>query len=916
MANYNSLASELRQALGYDQVITDELLCEVLAVDASLYALTPKIIVKARHADEISTILEACHKHQTPVTFRAAGTSLSGQAVTDSVLLMMDDGWTHVRVLDDGARVYSQPGVIGAHVNRALQPYQRKIGPDPASIDSCMVGGIAANNSSGMCCGTAQNSYQTMADLQFILADGTQVNTADLVSVEQFRLSHKSLLDSLAALSEKTKADSELAQLIRHKYRLKNTNGFSLNALIDYDDPLDVLTHLMIGSEGCLGFISGITYETVPDYELKSTALFLFPRLESACQWVVDNSDLDTSAIELMDDRALASVPQPLADQISTNRYEVGLLLECQAENDQTLAEKIAAVNTRINQSDCSQSIPFTTDNTQRKELWDIRKGIIPTIASQRRPNTSVIIEDIAFPVADLASGINELTAIFHKHHYLDISIVGHAKDGNLHFVVCHDFSHEKERTQFAHLMDDMAQLVIAYGGSLKGEHGTGRNMAPFVEQEWGTKAYQLMHAIKELLDPAGLLNPGVVLNDDKQVHVKALKALPITHPVIDQCMECGYCESVCPTTLLSLTPRQRIAMARQRERLASLADTPEHQKQRAHNARLFDRLAVDSCATTSMCRSKCPVGIDTGDYILQQKQLTPSLMARVMTYTAPLHGVGLWLTRLVIKTRHWLVQRGLSLQSKWPDAPKSATTETCQSDHKAVFFSTCVGKTFSSNQSEDDARELKDVLISLMNKANITMIDGSSLNPCCGLPYKSQGLFDIAETKGASLVAHLQKLSENGRYPVVFDASPCVEQILPLLPKHIRTYDACGFVDHFVKPQLTITPKSETIALHVPCSSQKMGLSDTMISLAQACVDEVIVPNDIECCGFAGSKGFSQPEINAHALRKLKPQLPRRVTRGFSNSASCEIGLSRNSGIPYQSLLYLLDEVSHSPET
>ena len=911
MANYSSLASELRQGLGYDQVITDELLCEVLSVDASLYALTPKVIVKARNADEVSDILRACHKHHAPVTFRAAGTSLSGQAVTDSVLLMMDDGWTHVRVLDDGERVYCQPGVIGAHVNRALVPYQRKIGPDPASIDSCMIGGIAANNASGMCCGTAQNSYQTMANMQFILADGTQVNTLDLVSIEQFQNSHKQLLTELKTLSEETKADTDLAEMIRHKYRLKNTTGFSLNALIDYENPIDILTHLLIGSEGCLGFISGITYDTVPDYELKSTALLLFPRLESACEWVASHPDLDTSAIELMDDRALASVPKQLDGLITPASHEVALLVECQAENETVLAQKVDAVMASLSESDTTQSIQFTTDDSLRKQLWAIRKGIIPTIASTRRPNTSVIIEDIAFPVADLAKGIKDLSAMFRNNHYLDISIVGHAKDGNLHFIITHDFAHEHEKKQFANLMSDLTNLVVSYGGSLKAEHGTGRNMAPFVEQEWGTQAYQLMQRIKHIFDPKGLLNPGVIINDDKQVHLNNLKALPITHPVVDQCMECGYCESVCPTTQLSLTPRQRIAMARQRERIANSADTPEHQKQLQHNAQLFKTLAVDSCATTSMCRTKCPVGIDTGEYILEQKQLDPTVFARLMKLTAPIHGVGLFIGRLVVKSRHWLVSKGLAVKTNWPAAPKNAATASHSSANKGVYFSTCVEKTFSNDKSETSHRELKDVLVSLMNKANIELIDATRLNPCCGLPYKSQGLFDTAQTKGMALVEHLRKLSEDGKYPIVFDASPCVEQILPLLPKNVRAYEACDYINQFVKPKLSIKPKAETIALHIPCSSRKMGFESTMQELANACAKEVILPNDIECCGFAGIKGMTKPEVNAHALRKLKPQLPRRVSRGFSNSGSCEIGLTNHSGIPYQSLLYLVDEVS-----
>lgn len=913
MANYSSLASELRQKLGYDQVITDELLCEVLAVDASMYQLTPKVIVKARSASEVSEVLKSCQTHKAPLTFRAAGTSLAGQAITDSVLLMMDDGWTQIKVLDEGERVYAQPGVIGAHVNRKLAPYQKKIGPDPASIDSCMIGGIAANNASGMCCGSAQNTYQTMSSMQFILADGTRVNSADLVSVDQFKNSHAELLARLHELGKQTRADQPLADMIRHKYRLKNTTGFSLNSLVDYEDPLDILTHLLIGSEGCLGFISGITYDTVPDYRMKATALYLFPKLESACQWVVDNQQLQTNAIELMDNKALASVPQQLTGLIQPAAGEVALLIECQAETLAELENQVANVTSSLSGTDSTQHVTFTTDNPTRNKLWAIRKGIAPSIASTRRANTSVIIEDIAFPVPKLAEGIKRMSDIFMNNHYLDISIVGHAKDGNLHFIIANDFANDNEISQFSALLKDMAELVVSFGGSLKAEHGTGRNMAPYVEKEWGSKAYELMQEIKTLFDPDNLLNPGVILNEDKEVHVKNLKQLPIAHPMVDQCMECGLCESVCPTTKLSLTPRQRIVMARTRERLAESDQTPEQIKQLQHCDQLFSKLAVDSCATTSMCKTKCPVGIDTGEFILEQKQRRPSVTARLMSWLAPVHGLGIVTAKLFLRGRHWLVDKGLQTHSIIPNAPKSVELNRKSSAQKGIYFSTCTERTFSNDKTNSNGKEIIEVLNSLMVKADIELVNVTKLNHCCGLPYKSQGLFNTAESKALKLADHLQQISENGKHPIVFDASPCVQQVLSYLPKSVKTYEACDYVNQFVIPKITVRPVAETVALHVPCSSSKMGLRDTLISLAERCAEEVVVPKDIDCCGFAGSKGFTQPELNQHALRTLKKQLPRRVKRGFSNSGSCEIGLTNNAEIPYQSLLYLVDEASES---
>jgi len=297
-----------RRLIPPERLFDDPLSTLAFGTDASFYRLIPKLVVRVESEAEVVRLLHLATRHKVPVTFRAAGTSLSGQAISDSVLIVLGDYWNGREIRDGGNQIRLQPGVIGAQANAVLAPLGRKIGPDPASINACKIGGIVANNASGMCCGTAQNSYQTLAGMRLVLADGTVLDSEDERGVAAFRQSHGALLEQLAELGRETRANTALAERIRHKYRLKNTTGLSLNALVDFDDPLDILTHLMVGSEGTLGFISSVTYNTVPEYPHKASALIVFPDVDTCCRAVPVLKQQPVAAVELLDRRSLRSV--------------------------------------------------------------------------------------------------------------------------------------------------------------------------------------------------------------------------------------------------------------------------------------------------------------------------------------------------------------------------------------------------------------------------------------------------------------------------------------------------------------------------------------------------------------------------------------------------------------------------------
>ncbi len=571
-----ALADALTRIIGRERVLTRPIERVAYASDASFYRLIPQAVVLAKGVGEVQGLFQFSRTHRVPMTFRAAGTSLSGQAVTDGILVEVARHWRQVRVEDGGKRVRVQPGVIGGHVNQALKAFRAKMGPDPASINTCMMGGILANNSSGMCCGVTQNAYHTLDSITFVLPSGTVIDTADPDADESFRQREPVLCRGLLDLKREIEANPLLTERIRAKYRMKNTTGYSLNAFVDFERPVDIFRNLLIGSEGTLAFIAEAVLNTVPDLPVKYTGLLLFPTVHAACAAIAPLRDADAKALELMDRASLRSVEdQPgIPPNIKGLPAEAaGLLAEFQAaeEADRTTLEKLA--RDAVGGLQLLEPGRFTHDAGEQALLWKIRQGLYPSVGAARRRGTTVIIEDVVFPIPSLADATVELIRTAARHAYEEAIVFGHAKDGNLHLTITQSYNTQAEVDRYARFMDDMVRLVVTqYGGALKGEHGTGRNIAPFVETEWGPEAYAIMKRLKKLVDPDGMLNPGVILNPDPKAHLADLKSLPGIEDEVDKCIECGYCESKCPSQELTLTPRQRIVVRREMVRLGGKA--------------------------------------------------------------------------------------------------------------------------------------------------------------------------------------------------------------------------------------------------------------------------------------------------------------------------------------------------------
>ena len=928
MDKYGTFVKEISRLIDRERIYTDPLRTLAWGTDAGFYRLIPKVVVRLDNEDEAVLALRTASALEVPVTFRAAGTSLSGQAISDSVLLVAGKSWEGYRLLDPAAHAIAlQPGIVGARVGEILKPYKRVFTPDPASKKSAMVGGIVANNASGMKCGTHANSDRVLRSIRVVLADGTVLDTADADSREAFRRTHGALLDELDLIRRAIADDTELYELIKYKYSIKNVTGLNLLPFILFDDPFDILAHCMVGSEGTLAFISEVSVNTAPEMPYSASAMLYFRDMAEAARAVIALQKAGTvQSCELLDKKSLASVNDPHGPGLTA------LLLSTEADTEQQLQQQIADTMETLKPFTLAFPAHFSTDPAEVAAWWQMRSGVFPAVGGTRPAGTTALIEDVAFHIDDLEEGIVALAALLEDCGYEQACIYGHALAGNFHFILAQSFETQADIDKYKHLMNEIEALIVGrFNGSLKAEHGTGRNMAPFVEAEWGPKAWALMKRVKAAFDPAGILNPGVIFNDDPECFVRSMKPLPLCDPHVDRCIECGFCEVNCVSCGLTLSARQRIVTQREISRLRRDGSDPARLRELEKEFVYYGR---ETCAGDGLCSTSCPMGINTADLIhdIRRRDLSATGRKAGKWAAAHLAGVsdGLRLALGAASATHRVIgdkgvdtlgralhKIGLPLWTASLPAPFNPAhlATSAPAERRVVYYPSCLNRVMGPGDEEKGRPEaLADVFVRLCRKAGFQVIFPKDMEKlCCGMIWESKGMPDIADSKTAELEAALAIASEGGKIPVVCDQSPCLHR----MREHITSmplFEPAEFILDYLAPYLRFTPVDTPIAVHVTCSTRRMGIADKIVRLASMCSRHVTVPAEVGCCGFAGDKGFTFPELNKWGLRKLRPAIEAAgAVEGYSNSRTCEIGLTTNSGIPYKSIVYLVDQCTEA---
>ena len=935
------LRSELVELLGEERVLARAIDLVRYASDASPYRRLPAVVVMAHDAADVARVLDYARRTGQPVNFRGGGTSLNGQAQTDGIMIDVRRWFSGVRVEDEGRLARLKSGTLLGLANRLLERHGYRLGPDPASKDIATIGGVIANNSGGMRCGVQWDSYSTIESLTLVLACGVAIDTAAPDAEQRFAAAAPELAAGLLELRAELLADEQLAQRVRHKYEIKNVTGYRLCALLDADTPLEIFRRLVVGSEGTLAFIAEAVMRTRPEPARTTLAWLYFADIDSAAEAVPALVAAGARATELRVAPALIAAAWNMAGTPESWRElpfeSAALIVEFGADDEQGLDALEAAAAGVLAEHDLIRPAAFSRDPGEIEMAWRVREGLFGLVGRLRPLGSALIIEDVCVPPARIAECARDLQGLLATHEFL-VGVAGHASAGNLHFQLTPDFSKAEDLSRYHAFMEELVELILGkYDGSLKAEHGTGVNMAPYVEREWGEKATAMMWRIKELADPDGVLNPGVVLNRDPDVHLKHLKTQPEIEESAAHCVECGFCEPVCPSRNVTTTPRQRIVVRREMARQEE--GSPVYEALMAD----FEYDAIQTCAADGSCQSVCPVAIDTGvlmkDFRRRERsdreEAVGLLLARryaaveraARAGLAGAHAAAGLLGDRAVATVPHTIRRRVSSEvvptypaSMPPSAPRRLPAAP-RAGAAAVYLPACLNRIFGNPDGLAAEPSVPEALVSISSRAGLPVwIPQDVAGHCCATPWSSKGYQRGQDHMAAKTAAALWRWSDGGALPVVVDASSCSHGLLqdvgPRLSdgererfEQIEVLDSIAWAHDRLLPRLQVTSRVATAAIHPTCSAAHLGLAGKLEAIARELADEVIVPAAASCCGMAGDRGLLHPELPASALRDEAAELAGEpIDAHLCSNRTCEIGLQEITGAPYASFILLLE--------
>ena len=899
----------------------------------------PQAVVMARDAGDVAKVLAYGREQGIPVTFRAGGTSLNGQGQSDGILVDVRRHFGGVAVEDDGAIARgSSPARVLGHANRVLAPHGRKLGPDPASTD---IATRRRRDRQQLRRDALRRRPRTptrrVRSLTFVLPSGTTIDTAAPGAAERFAEAEPELAAGLAEIRDEIRADAELSERIRRKFEIKNTTGYRLCAFLDADEPLEIFRRLLVGSEGTLAFIAEAVFETVPLPARTTTAWVHFPDIDAG-----DRPGPRAGRRRRHRGRADGRAG---ADH---RRLEHGR----RARGVEGAAARVGGAAGRVRRRRRRRSSTTTwpgpseilaareidpPDRLHPRPRGD--RGLLarargparPDRARCGRPGTALIIEDVCVPPERIAEGARDIQALLGEHGFLP-GVAGHASAGNLHFMLTPDFAKQEDLERYEAFMAELVELIVdKYDGSLKAEHGTGINMAPYVEREWGEKATELMWRVKQLADPDGVLAPGVRPQPrprrppaqpeddagdrgvgDHLRRVRLLRAgLPEPRPDDDAApADRAAARDGAPARgLAGAAGAARGVRVRRRSRPAPPTAPASSPARSGSTPASWSR----SCAAPPH-RAGRSDGAGDGEALGHGR-------GRLARRPAPRRPAGAGGPK-----------RGQSLPPPAPaKLPSDASTRapppsTCP---PAPTASSAPPRLTGRNAPYGGKAALDPVveaLVEVSARAGLPVwIPEDVAGTAAGCPGARKGFGEAhspqGERDGRAALA-LERgggAADRGRRRLLHRsiADPgegvLAEENAERLAK-LEILDSVAWAHDRLLPWLEVGEKVGSATVHPTCATRHLGLAHRLEALADALADDVYVAPSATCCGFAGDRGISHPELTAAATAPEAAEVAgRHFDAHLSSNRTCEIGLERATGEPYESVILLLERLTRA---
>ena len=866
------------------------------STDASIYQVQPAGVVAPATREDVRATVEFAREHDTSLVARGAGSSLTGNAVGEGIVVDTSRHLNDIVQIDaenEVARV--QPGVVLDDLNEALSGHGLYFPPDPSTSSTCTIGGMVANDAAGPHSVKHGTTRENVRGVECVLADGRVVEF------------DKKDGDALAQLLEEDTSEgrlyrevrdlrSELAEEIESQYPdvERNSSGYDLRSAAAPDGAWIDLANLIVGSEGTLAFISEVTLELTKRPETRAAALCFYEDVIGAAAAVAPALRGDPSAVELIDDTVLAYARDAWDLELIPDAAGAALLIEVETNP----GEQTAALQSVVDAADTETCLGQRTATTSEEQdrLWKVRKASNPLL--NRRPGDEQalsFIEDAAIPPEKLPEYLRAVREVLMSHD-LDASVFGHAGQGVLHIKPFLNLKTDADRERLRSVSNAVHETVLEFDGCVSGEHGDGRLRSTYLESMYGSDIYSGFQRIKDAFDPNGVFNPGNVVpagdasvaKPDEELRYDGYDPSTIETAldfadeggfasVIEQCNGCSKCRTsddgvMCPSYRGA---EREVTSTRGRANALRGAINGELGRD-ALTDEWFQSEVLDLCLSCKACETECPTGVDMSKLKTEAKHRKHKrdgvpLRSRVFGHIRKANKVGSWLASIANPLREFTPGRVLLEKILGIDRRRELPAFASQS-----FMGWFEGHTPVSNAGTRGRVVLFPDCYMAYNhpqvgKAAVRVLERFGYEVilpdvnCCGRPALSQGLVEHARSNATTNVDRLQEYASEG-IPVIAVEPSCTSA----LKEYDDLLDATGDVpdvsrtvasflyDRVIEGGLTVPAREtdDTVAFHGHCHSKAKGWDHAPVALLRHAGYEV-TPVDSTCCGMAGAFGY-----------------------------------------------------------